>query len=70
MPGAVWCAGLGAATCMAEGGIGAALGGVFCGENGPAYEFGDLGDDGVSEGFKSVHPVGYPMSSSTNEGFR
>ncbi len=32
-------------------------------------EFGDLGDDGISEGPKSVHPRGNPMSHSTHVGF-
>jgi hypothetical protein len=31
--------------------------------------FGDLGDDGVAEASKSVHPVGNPMSHSTHVGF-
>ena len=31
---------------------------------------GDLGHNGVSESFKSVHPRGYPMSHSTHVGFR
>jgi hypothetical protein len=30
---------------------------------------GDLGDYGVSEGSKSVQPVGNPMSHSTHVGF-
>lgn len=30
---------------------------------------GDLGDDCVSEAFKSVHPIGYPISHSTHVGF-
>src|SRR4030042_1846992 len=30
----------------------------------------NLRDNGISEGFKSVHPLGYPMSHSTHIGFR
>ena len=30
---------------------------------------GDLGADGVSESFKSVHPMGYPISHSIHSGF-
>jgi hypothetical protein len=30
----------------------------------------DLRDDGVSEAFKTVHPLGYPISHSTHVGFR
>ena len=32
-------------------------------------QFGDLGDYGVSESFKSVHPLGNPISHSTHIGF-
>jgi len=32
--------------------------------------FGGLWDYGVSEGSKSVHPVGNPMSHSTHVGFK
>jgi hypothetical protein len=32
--------------------------------------FDDLRDDGISEGFKSVHPSGNPISHSTHVGFR
>ncbi len=31
-------------------------------------QLGDLGDDGVAEGFRSVHPVGNPISASNSEG--
>jgi hypothetical protein len=34
-----------------------------------ADDFGDLRDDGVSEGSKAVHPRGNPMSHSTHVGF-
>jgi len=43
---------------------------LFRREDGAAYHFGDLRDDGISEGFKSVHPSGNPMSHSTQVGFR
>jgi hypothetical protein len=39
------------------------------GEDQPPDVFGDLGDDGVSEGPQSVHPSGNPMSHSTHVGF-
>ena len=34
------------------------------------YKFCDLWHYGVSESFKSVHPMGYPITTSPNEGFR
>jgi hypothetical protein len=34
-----------------------------------ADDFWDLRDDGISEGFKSVHPGGNPISHSTHVGF-
>lgn len=37
-------------------------------KDGPANKFGDLGDYGVSEGAKSVHPIGNPIIHSTNCG--
>lgn len=41
----------------------------FRSDDGAAYFGDDLRDDGISEGFKAVHPVGYPMSHSTQSGF-
>jgi hypothetical protein len=38
-------------------------------ENGAADQFGDLGDDGVAEGGKSVHAAGKPINHSTHAGF-
>jgi len=43
--------------------------GFDCGEDCPADQFGNLGNYGVSEGFKSVCPVGNPISHSTHVGF-
>jgi hypothetical protein len=39
------------------------------GDDEAADDFGDLGDYGVSESSKSVHPAGNPMSHSTHIGF-
>src|SRR5262245_48532619 len=36
----------------------------------PPDQLGDLGDDGVSECSKSVHPAANPISHSTHVGFR
>ena len=36
----------------------------------PANQFNDLGDDGVSEASKSVHPIGNPISHSGNVGLK
>jgi hypothetical protein len=44
--------------------------GLLVGDDALAEPLGDLGDEGVSEGSKSVHPVGNPMSHSTHVGFR
>lgn len=38
-------------------------------EDSPAEDFRDVGDDGVSESPKSVHPAGNPMNASANRGF-
>jgi hypothetical protein len=38
------------------------------GQNGAANEFGDLRDYGVSEGVHSVHPIGYPILASAQDG--
>ena len=38
-------------------------------EDGPPDDFRDLRDDGVSEGSKTVHPRGNPISHSTHIGF-
>ena len=56
---------------MVEGsGGGSGDGGLnFSMENSVSNHFGDLGDDGVAESSKSVHPAGYPMSHSTHWGF-
>ncbi|WP_288063596.1 hypothetical protein, partial [Herbaspirillum sp.] len=43
---------------------------VFCFKYCAPDHFGDLRDNGISEGFKSVHPSGNPMSHSTHVGFR
>jgi hypothetical protein len=39
------------------------------GHDEPSNVFGNLRDDGVAEGSKSVHPLGNPMSHSTHVGF-
>ena len=36
----------------------------------PSEPFRDLRDDGVTEPSKAVHPMGYPMSHSTQFGFK
>jgi hypothetical protein len=41
-----------------------------CVEDQVADVLGDLWDYGVTEGFKSVHPVGNPISHSTHGGFK
>jgi hypothetical protein len=37
-------------------------------EDAAADQLGDLGDNGVTEGGNSVHPIGKPISHSTNSG--
>jgi hypothetical protein len=42
---------------------------IFRRDHGADDFFRDLRDDGISESFKTVHPVGYPMRYSTHPGF-
>jgi hypothetical protein len=57
---------------MASGDLFGRLGrlGLLVGDDALAEPLGDLRDEGVSEGSKSVHPVGNPMSHSTHVGFK
>jgi len=43
---------------------------LLCCENHPSDFLGDVRDDGVAQGSQSVYPMGYPISHSTNCGFR